>query len=100
MKRIEVFLTQAIEEDFIDYFEKACKEENEKCKFTKIENIMGQGNTSPKMGDPVWPQLNVMIIIYCNEKIAKRVAGIMDVLHKQSVGEGAAASLRSGEDLK
>ena len=93
MKRIEVFLTQAIEEDFIDYFEKACK-------FTKIENIMGQGNTSPKMGDPVWPQLNVMIIIYCNEKIAKRVAGIMDVLHKQYVGEGAAAFVCSGEELK
>ena len=29
MKRIEVFLTQAIEEDFINYFEKACKEEDE-----------------------------------------------------------------------
>lgn len=100
MKRIEIFLTQAIEEDFIDYFEKACKEENEKCKFTKIENIMGQGNTSPKMGDPVWPQLNVMIIIYCNEKIEKRVAGIMDVLHKQYVGEGAAAFVCNGEELK
>ena len=52
------------------------------------------------MGDPVWPQLNVMIIIYCNEKIAKRVAGIMDVLHKQYVGEGAAAFVCSGEELK
>lgn len=100
MKRVEVFLTQAIEEDFIAYFEEACKKEKEKCKFTKIENIMGQGNTSPKMGDPVWPQLNTMIIIYCEEKIAGRIADIMKKLHKQYVGEGAAAFVTSSEELK
>lgn len=100
MKRVEVFLTQAIEEDFIAYFEEACKAEKEKCKFTKIDNIMGQGNTSPKMGDPVWPQLNTMIIVYCEEKIVSRIAEIMNKLHKQYVGEGAAAFVTSGEELK
>lgn len=91
MKRVEVVLTQAIEEDFISLFEKKCKEESVKCKFTKIEDIMGQGNTSPKMGDPVWPQLNVMFVIYCEDKIVFKISEIMTELHKQYVGEGAAA---------
>ena len=36
MKRIEVILTQAIEEDFVNLYEAACKEKNIKCNYTKI----------------------------------------------------------------
>lgn len=100
MKRVEVILTQAIETDFVSLFEKVCKEEDVKCKFTKIDNVMGQGNTSPKMGDPVWPQLNVMFIIYCKEKLADRISEILESLHKEYVGEGAAAFICDADILK
>ena len=42
MKRVEVILTQAIEDDFVQFYEKACKEKKIKCKYTKINNIQGQ----------------------------------------------------------
>lgn len=91
MKKIEIILTQAIEEDFIMLYEKACKEMSIKCKYTKIEDVMGQGNSNPKMGDSIWPQLNVMIIIYCEDSLVEVIKNIMNELHKTYVGEGAAS---------
>lgn len=100
MKRIEIIITQAIEVDFIDYYTKLCKAQNCKCKFTKVDNVMGQGNTNPKMGDAIWPQLNVMFIIYCPDDLAPRISAIMDKLHNQYVGEGAAAFITEARELK
>lgn len=100
MKRIEIMMTQAIEVDFIDYYKKVCQTEKCKCKFTKVDNIMGQGNTNPKMGDSIWPQLNVMFIIYCDDEMAGRIAAIMEKLHNQYVGEGAAAFITDAAELK
>ena len=57
MKRIEVVLTQAIESDFLQLYERECRRINIKCKYTKIENVMGSGNTNPKLGDSIWPQI-------------------------------------------
>lgn len=91
MKKIEIFLTQAIEADFIGKYEIACKREKTTCKYTKIDNIMGQGNTCPKLGDSVWPQLNTLIIIYCEDKLVPVIAEIMKELHTEYVGEGAAS---------
>lgn len=99
MKRVEIIITQAIESDFTEYFEKACKVADCKCKLTKIENVMGQGNTTPKMGDPIWPQLNVMFIIYCEDKMVKEIKEIMETLHKQYVGEGAAAFVMDADEV-
>ncbi|MDE5899636.1 MAG: hypothetical protein K2H09_10315 [Treponemataceae bacterium] len=99
MKRVEVILTQAIEEDFISLYEKACKDAGKKCKFTKLNDVMGQGNTSPKMGDPIWPQLNILFIIYCDEQDVQLVAGVMKELHAMYVGEGAAAFASDAEAL-
>ena len=87
MKKIEIILTQAIEGDFIAKYEIVCKREKVPCKYTKIDGVMGQGNTCPKLGDPIWPQLNVLFLIYCEDSIAE----IMKELHKEYPGEGAAS---------
>lgn len=99
MKRIEVILTQAIEEDFVNLYEAACKGKNIKCNYTKIDNIMGQANSNPKMGDSVWPQLNVMFVIYCDESLVEVIQNIMKELHKTYVGEGAAAFMTDATAL-
>lgn len=91
MKRVEVILTQAIEDDFVQFYEKACKEKKIKCKYTKINNIQGQGNTIPKMGDSIWPQLNTLFVVYCEEDGVQIISEIMKFLHRVYVGEGAAA---------
>ena len=99
MKRIEVMLTQAIEGDFMSLYEKACRIAQIKCKYTKIDNVMGVGNTDPKLGDAIWPQLNVLFILYLEEKYVGIVQNIMNTLHETYVGEGAAAFISDAEVL-
>lgn len=99
MKRIEIVMTQAIEVDFMNLYEKACRIADMKCKFTKIDNVMGQGNTNPKLGDAIWPQLNVMFILVIEDKYVNIIRNIMKTLHNTYVGEGAAAFISDVEEL-
>lgn len=91
MKRIEIVLTQAIESDFLQLYERECRRAGIKCKYTKLENVMGSGNTDPKLGDSIWPQLNVMFILYVEDGFVPVVSNIMKKLHEMYVGEGTAA---------
>ena len=99
MKRIEIVMTQAIEVDFMNLYEKACRIAYIKCKFTKIDNVMGQGNTNPKLGDAIWPQLNVMFILVIEDRYVNIIRNIMNTLHNTYVGEGAAAFISDVEEL-
>ena len=51
------------------------------------------------MGDSVWPQLNVMFVIYCDESLVETIQNIMTELHKTYVGEGAAAFMTDATAL-
>lgn len=99
MKRIEIVMTQAIEVDFMNLYEKACRIADIKCKFTKIDNVMGQGNTNPKLGDAIWPQLNVMFILVIEDRYVNIIRNIMNTLHSTYIGEGAAAFISDVEEL-
>lgn len=92
-------MTQAIEVDFMNLYEKACRIADIKCKFTKIDNVMGQGNTNPKLGDAIWPQLNVMFILVIEDRYVNIIRNIMNTLHNTYVGEGAAAFISDVEEL-
>lgn len=91
MKRVEIIVTQAIDTDFIHLYEKECRKAGIKAKYTKIDNVMGTGNTDPKLGDAIWPQLNVMFVLYVEDKFVSVIGDIMKQLHEMYVGEGAAA---------
>ena len=54
LQRLEIIMSQSIEEDFVTAFMK----EDTGRMFTKLPMVMGRGVTDPKMGDAVWPQLN------------------------------------------
>ena len=67
MKRVEIIANQSIEADL---FEAITRKGAGRC-YTKIPSVMGVGNSDPKMGDHIWPEENVMIIIYCEEEEAE-----------------------------
>ena len=82
--RLEITMSQAIEEDFINSF--LAKDTGKM--FTKIPVVMGQGNSEPKMGDAIWPQLNCMYIVICSDKEEKVIVDIIQSLHKMYPKEG------------
>lgn len=85
MKRIEIIFSQAVEEDLdLLLSTKGIK------KYTKIPGVMGQGESIPKMGDSIWPQLNTIFIIYCNEEELEVLKTIITDLRNAYPMEGIA----------
>ncbi len=84
--RLEIILSQSIEEDFV----KAFLEKDTGHMFTKLDNVMGQGCSVPKMGDSIWPQLNCMYITYCTKSQSSEIKAIIKSLRKEYPGEGIA----------
>lgn len=86
LQRLEIIMSQSIEEDFVTAFMK----EDTGRMFTKLPVVMGRGVTEPKMGDAVWPQLNCMYIVICTKEQAAVVKSIIDRLHLEYPKEGLA----------
>ncbi|ULQ59067.1 hypothetical protein K7I13_11175 [Brucepastera parasyntrophica] len=85
MKRIEMFFSQAVEEDILNVL----KPIPEAQFFTLIPNVKGRGYSMPKMGDSVWPEFNEVMIIYCEEeKTATLIAETVEKLRERYPTEG------------
>ncbi len=69
MKRIEIIANRAVESDLFDAFTKRGIVKN----YTKIPVALGMGNSDPKMGDHIWPEENIILIIYCEEDEAQQI---------------------------
>ncbi|MCR5606074.1 MAG: hypothetical protein K6F69_04570 [Treponema sp.] len=74
--RIEIIFSQALEEDFITEF----KANNVGKYYTKLFPVMGVGFSDPKFGDAIWPQYNMMYIIYCTQEEASVIKEIITKL--------------------
>lgn len=87
MKRIEIIFSQAIEDDV----RLALKPIPEAQFFTLIPGVRGQGYTTPKMGDAVWPEENEILIIYCmSDETTSRIEAAIYLLQKKYTAEGLA----------
>ena len=85
-KRVEIIFSQALEEDFAQLF----KEKKVAARYTKINNVMGAGYSNPRLGDAIWPQLNMMYIIYCSQEDCDTIVQIVQQLRETYMGEGIA----------
>lgn len=86
MKRIDLVYSAAIEEDIFDGF----KERNIGKKYTKINGVMGAGCSNPRLGDAIWPQLNVYMLIVCDESEAQKIVEVVEKVRKLYPTEGIA----------
>ena len=93
--RIEIMCSQALEEDFTEEFKKLGVGQS----FTKINPVMGAGFNKPHLGDNVWPQLNLMYIIYCSEEEAEKIKHIVTKFRKLFITEGIGCFVSSGYEF-
>ena len=94
-KRVEIIFSQAVEEDFIAEF----KDKGVAAKYTKLANVMGAGFSNPRLGDAIWPQLNMMYIIYCSEDDCNKIIAIVEKLREQYMGEGIACFVSESTEV-
>jgi hypothetical protein len=86
MKRIEIMISRALDEEFIELIEA-----NDLNHFTAISPAMGKGFSSPKLGNEIWPQTNKLYIFYIGDKKANDLAKIVMKLRKEFPSEGLGA---------
>jgi nitrogen regulatory protein PII len=84
MKRIEIIANRSIEEDMFEAFEKAGVAQH----YTKIPEVMGVGNSGPRMGDHIWPEENFILIVYCEDDEAEGIKRVTGELKEFFVNEG------------
>lgn len=89
MKKLEIVISQAIEEDFFAL----CKKKHVAGSYTKINDVCGEGYQVPKMGTSVWPQFNNMIIIVCSEEEASEISKIIIEIRAQFPDDGLFCSV-------
>ncbi len=95
LTRLELIFSQALEEDFVAEF----KEKKLAARYTKIANVMGAGYSNPRLGDAIWPQLNIMYIIYCSEEEAQKIIEICQSLREKYISEGIACFKSTSEEV-
>ncbi len=84
MKRLEIIANQSIEADLFEAF----RRRGAGTHFTKIPGAHGAGNSDPKMGDHIWPEENVILIFYCEDREAAAITEAVEETKRHFPGEG------------
>ncbi len=84
MLRFEIIANNAVEEDIME----ALKENRADRFYTRLNSVHGTGYSDPKMGDPVWPEENFILIIYCSEEEGNSVKSAVGQVRESFPDEG------------
>jgi len=84
MIRLEIFANRSVEENILEEFAK----ENVGKFYTLLPNIHGVGKRGPRMGTAVWPEENLVIIIWCEEDEAQGIKKALARVKEKFPNEG------------
>jgi len=84
MLRLEIIANHSVEENIIE----ALQTEDAGKHYTKFPRIFGVGKSGPRMGDPVWPEENFAMVIWCEEEEARKIERAVNEVKKQYPNEG------------
>ena len=84
MIRLEIIANHSVEENILE----ALRKEGVGKYYTKYPTIFGVGNSGPRMGDPIWPEENFALVIWCEEKEARLIYKALNEVKKLFPDEG------------
>jgi hypothetical protein len=73
-----------VEENILDAF----KKEGVGKYYTKYPTIYGVGSSGPRMGDPIWPEENFALVIWCEEEEARVIRQAVESVKERFPDEG------------
>ncbi len=82
--RLEIIANHSVEEDIFE----ALQRRGVGGFYTKIPSVQGIGNSNPRLGDPIWPEENFLLIIYCGEKETAQIAQAVAEVKNRFEDEG------------
>ncbi|MCL2008663.1 MAG: hypothetical protein FWG77_11335 [Treponema sp.] len=84
MIRLEIIANRSVEENILDAF----KREGVGKYYSKIPTVFGVGSSGPRMGDPIWPEENFALVIWCEKPEAAKIRRAIMEVKKQYPDEG------------
>ena len=84
MIRLEIVANRSVEENILE----ALKTEGVGKYYTKYPNIHGVGSSGPRMGDPIWPEENFALVIWCEEEEARGIGRAVASVKEHFPDEG------------
>ena len=84
MKRVEIMANRSVEEDLMEAFSIAGVASH----YTKYPVAFGVGRSGPRMGDAVWPEENIVIVVYCDDDEAALIARSVAAVKERFPHEG------------
>ena len=84
MIRVEIVANRSVEENILE----ALRVEGVGKYYTKYPSVHGVGSSGPRMGDPVWPEENFALIVWCEEEEAQGIARAVASVKEHFPGEG------------
>jgi hypothetical protein len=82
--RTEIYANRSVEEDLHEEIEKRVPGFS----YSLIEDVQGRGRSGVRHGTAVWPELNVLYILYGPEEEASRVFEAVEAVKKVFPREG------------
>lgn len=95
MKMVMIVYNEALDNEVMEILESA-QQKN----YTKVVGVFGRGTTSgTHLGTDIWPGLNNILYVACEEEAGKRIIAAVRQLRKSIGVEGAKAFLLPLEEL-
>ena len=95
MIRLEIIANRSVEENILE----ALVREGVGKYYTKHPTIFGVGTSGPRMGDPIWPEENFAIVVWCDKEEAKKIRRAVQKVKKQYPDEGIKMFGTTGAEL-
>lgn len=89
MTRIEIVMDQTVEDIFIERIH----ETGERVAFTLVRGALGNGESGPRMGTAVWPEVNSLFVMYVDEEGLEGIKKILADMRTAHPHNGISAFL-------
>jgi len=84
MTRLEIIANHSVEENILEALAKTGVGKY----YTKYPVIFGVGSSGPRMGDPIWPEENFVLVIWCEEEEARKIKQVVESVKERFPDEG------------
>lgn len=95
MYRVEIISNQSVQDDIIELLEQEIPE----IQYTILPECQGRGNSSKKLGDSTWPEMNFVLYTYETEENAKKIKQIIQAVKEKFKNEGISLYFTQCVDL-
>jgi hypothetical protein len=84
MIRMEIVANHSVEDNIMEAFRALGVGKF----YTKYSNVFGVGSTGPRMGDAIWPEENIALVIWCEEEEARGIVQAVSSVKEHFPDEG------------